>query len=57
MKTENLFLIGTFSLIALGLYFLFAMDGPKPMPIPTEAEMVIMERMAKIAATARGECE
>lgn len=57
MKTENLFILGTFSVIVLGLSFLFAMDGPKPAPIPTEAEMVMMERMAKLAATAQGECE
>jgi hypothetical protein len=34
----------------------FVMLEPKP-TIPTEAEMVMMERMAKIAATAQGECK
>jgi hypothetical protein len=42
---------------ALSIFTVLWIGEPKPRPIPTEAEMVMMERMAKIAATAQGECK
>ena len=57
METGNLFVIGAFSLVAIPLLILFPLDGPKPLTIPTEAELVVMERMAKISATLQGECK
>lgn len=56
MMGEVLFATCVAFLVALSFAFLVMMDGPKP-TIPTEAEMVIMERMAKIVATAQGECK
>jgi hypothetical protein len=56
MKSENLFIMSQIIFIVGWLIVEFVMREPKA-TIPTEAEMVMMERMAKISATARGECK
>ena len=44
--------------VVLGLLFVaFTQASPAPIPPPTEAELVIMERMAKISATLQGVCK
>jgi hypothetical protein len=56
MMNTKLCLLVAF-LVSLPFVSLVMTDGPKTRPIPTESEMVMMERMAKIAATAQGECK
>jgi len=42
-------------LIGVALALTFPTPGPRP--LPTEAEMVAYERMAKAIGTAKGECK
>jgi hypothetical protein len=57
MMANTMFVICVAFLVSLPFVSLVMTDGPKTRPIPTEAELVLMERMAKIAATAQGECK
>jgi hypothetical protein len=57
MKAENLFIMSPIIFLAGWIITAVVMPEPNHRPIPTEAEMVMMERMAKIAATAQGECK
>jgi hypothetical protein len=56
MKAENLFITAPIFFLVVGIIVSFVTMEPKT-TIPTEAELVMMERMAKIAATAQGECK
>jgi hypothetical protein len=57
MKSENLFIMSPIIFLVGVMIAALVELETKPRPIPTEAEIVMMERMAKIAATAQGECK